>query len=80
MILPRGTGALKAERLTTMTQLHIGQTVTNFGQKATVVGFHEITGDPILENKAIGRWIAVADKCSPDSTAWMHRDGLVSIG
>mgnify|MGYP001770392061 CR=1 FL=1 len=33
-----------------MTNLYLGQMVTNFGFTATVIGFHEITGDPILQD------------------------------
>lgn len=58
--------------------LSIGQTVTNFGQKATVIGFHPITGDPILRDAAGVKWLADATKCTPvETTAVRHKDGLV---
>ncbi len=65
-----------------MTDLHIGQQVINFGEKATVVDFHKITGDPILWAPGIGKWIADAAKCEPvkENGYWMHKDGLVAIG
>lgn len=66
-------------------QLHIGQTVSNFGQLAKVAGFHEVTGDPILQplwNDG-NTWLADAAKCEPlDETgeALRHKNGLVSFG
>ena len=48
-----------------MTELHIGQAVINFGRKATVIGFHKITGDPILQDCEGLWWIADAAKCTP---------------
>ena len=41
-----------------MTNFYIGQQVINIGTTATVVGFHKITGDLILEEPGTGRWIA----------------------
>lgn len=63
-----------------MTNLTLGTTVENFGTIATVVGFHEITGDPILEAPGIGRWMADPAKCSPVPGPMKHRDGLVIFG
>jgi hypothetical protein len=67
-------------------QLRLNQTVRNLGILAKVVGFHEITGDPILcllWNDG-GRWLADAAKCEPvgDETAetLRHKDGLVNPG
>jgi hypothetical protein len=67
-------------------QLHLNQTVRNFGTLAKVAGFHEITGDPILRplwNDGT-KWLASADKCEPvDETpaeVWRHKDALVSLG
>ena len=60
--------------------LHIGQTVTNFGQEATVIGFHPTMGDPILRDKAGFKWVADATKCTPvETTAVRHRNGLVAL-
>ena len=63
-----------------MTNFTIGQQVTNFGIHATVVGFHPITGDLILEAEGFGRWIADPAKCEPASAPLIHQDGLVAIG
>jgi len=67
-------------------QLHLNQTVRNFGILAKITGFHEITGDPILRplwNDG-AKWLADAAKCEPvDETTTevlRHKDGLVSIG
>lgn len=68
-------------------QLQIGQTVRNFGIIAKVVGFHETTGDPILQAHDIRcgaeRWLADAAKCEPlaetDTPLW-HKNGLVCFG
>lgn len=62
-----------------MTNLQIGQTVINFGVIAKVVGFHEITGAPILEAEGIGKWIADPAKCKP-AGPMCHRDGFVLFG
>lgn len=48
-----------------MFKFYIGQTVLNLGQKATIIAFHEITGDPILEDQTGMRWLADAAKCKP---------------
>lgn len=62
-----------------MTNLFIGQTVTNFGFTATVIGFHELTGDPILQDIHDGaKWIADPNKCEPAGTPTLqHKAGLV---
>jgi hypothetical protein len=67
-------------------QLHLNQTVRNLGILAKVVGFHEITGDPILRplwNDG-GRWLADAAKCEPvgddPAETLRHKDGLVNLG
>ena len=60
-----------------MTNLTLGQQVINFGETATVVGFHEKTGDPILYAPGIGKWIADPAKCEPIQSAIIHRNGLV---
>ena len=49
-----------------MTNFYIGQQVINLGITATVVGFHKITGDLILEEPGTGRWIADPAKTEPD--------------
>jgi len=64
-------------------QLRLGQTVRNFGLTAKVVGFHETTGDPILQDIRCGRWLADATKCEPLDEAGMplqHKAGLVCFG
>ena len=63
-----------------MAELRIGQRVRNFGQEATVVGFHEVTGDPILQDADGLKWLADAGKCEPVAEGWIHKDGLVVIG
>lgn len=45
--------------------MHTGQKVINFGIEATVEGFHEVTGDPILRDAKGARWVADAAKCEP---------------
>ena len=62
-----------------MTNLTLGQQVINFGETATVVGFHEKTGDPILFAPGIGKWMAKASKCEPPKYTFIHRDGLVAF-
>jgi hypothetical protein len=69
-----------------MPTLHLNQIVRNFGVLAKVVGFHKITGDPILRglyNKG-ERWLATADKCEPvpetETAGYCYKDGLVAIG
>ena len=67
-------------------QLHLNQTVRNFGTLAKVVGFHETTGDPILRSlwNNGSRWIADAAKCEPvddePTGVLRHKDGLVNLG
>ena len=63
-----------------MTNFYIGQQVINLGITATVVGFHKITGDLILEEPGTGRWIADPAKTEPAPGGWMHKDGLISLG
>ena len=63
----------------------IGQPVTNFGVHATVVGFHPVTGWPILREDSTlthigcGEWMADPAKCEPATTPVIHRDGLVAF-
>ena len=54
-----------------MTNFYIGQQVINLGITATVVGFHKITGDLILEEPGTGRWIADPAKTEPNSSAYL---------
>jgi hypothetical protein len=67
-------------------QLYLNQTVRNLGILAKVIGFHEITGDPILCSiwNDGTKWIANAAMCEPvdekPAEAWRHKDGLVSLG
>ena len=69
-----------------MKKLTIGQAVINHFNcgdiKATVIGFHEITGDPILQDADGMRWIADPKRTIPDTSDSLpsHRDGLVAIG
>lgn len=62
-----------------MTNLTLGQQVINFGETATVVGFHEKTGDPILYAPGIGKWMAKAAKCEPVKDTFIHRDSWVAF-
>lgn len=50
----------------TRDEMYIGQPVENLGETAVVVGFHHVTGDPILrdlDNRY--RWVADAANCTP---------------
>lgn len=58
----------------------IGQTVRNFGQTATAISFHPVTGDLILRSADGCKWMADPAKCTPADTACRHRDGLVAFG
>ncbi|MBR1477364.1 MAG: hypothetical protein IJ608_05315, partial [Lachnospiraceae bacterium] len=69
-----------AVRMHKMNTLTIGTNVTNLVELATVVGFHEVTGDPILQDADGQRWIADADECEAPDKIWMHKDGFVEIG
>lgn len=67
-------------------QLHLNQTVRNLGILAKIVGFHEMTGDPILRplwNDGT-KWLANAAMCEPadenPAEVWQHKDGLVNLG
>jgi hypothetical protein len=66
-------------------QLHLNQTVRNLGVLAKVVGFHAITGDPLLRPLRNGgtRWLADAAKCEAvDETpaeTYRHKDGLIAL-
>ncbi|HUM83619.1 MAG TPA: hypothetical protein PLN48_07550 [Lachnospiraceae bacterium] len=57
--------------------LAIGQKVRNSGVIATVIGFHEITGDSILYAEGIGKWLADAEKCERIKDTVCHKNGLV---
>jgi len=61
---------------------HLGQIVHNFGFTATVIGFHKITGDPVLQDINDGnKWIAEAAKCEPaGETMLKHKHGLICFG
>ena len=63
-----------------MTRFIIGRQVKNFGVIATVIGFHSITGDLILEAAGIGKWIADPAKCEPAPAPVRYKDGLVILG
>ncbi len=62
------------------TTLTLGQQVINFGETATVVDFHKITGDPILYAPGIGKWMADAALCEPIKAGVVHKDGFVALG
>ncbi|MDR3349314.1 MAG: hypothetical protein LBO03_06890 [Acidaminococcales bacterium] len=66
-------------------QLHLNQTVRNLGVLAKVVGFHQITGDPVLRplwNDGT-RWLADAAKCEAvdeaSAEAYRHKNGLIAL-
>ncbi|MGI6497551.1 MAG: hypothetical protein ACOX0U_01685 [Oscillospiraceae bacterium] len=66
-------------------QLHLNQTVRNLGILAKIIGFHEITGEPILRpfwNDGT-KWLASATMCEPvdenPAEVWRHKNGLVSL-
>ena len=48
-----------------MAEFKIGQKVVNFKAVGTVIGFHEITGDLILEDVDGLRWLADKKHCKP---------------
>ena len=86
MVLRNGTPLLFQGVPAMTNQLHIGQTVRNFGILAKIDSFHEITGDPILHplwNDG-DRWLADAAMCEPvaetPAGALRHTDGLVCFG
>ena len=66
-------------------QLYLGQTVRNFGEIAKIIGFHELTGDPILRplwNDGT-KWIAGPEFCEPldgPRHDLQHKDGLIRFG
>ena len=62
-----------------MNTLHLGQKVRNLGELATVVGFHEKTGNPILEGADGSRWIAYSDECEDPEELWKHSEGVVIL-
>lgn len=47
----------------TLHSFTIGSTVINFGQTATVCGYHELANALILEDAAGMRWLADPAKC-----------------
>jgi hypothetical protein len=75
-----------SEVFTMKNKLHIGQTVRNFGVIAKVVGFHDITGDPILRGIwNDGRsWLASEAYCEAvsreEERLMRHKDGLICLG
>jgi hypothetical protein len=74
----------KTQEVNHMPTLKLNQIVRNFGVLAKVVGFHEITGDPILRNlyNKGERWLAAADKCEAveETASYRHTNGLVTLG
>ncbi len=66
-----------------MKNFTIGQKVINYGITATVVGFHKVTGDLILEAPETGRWIADPAKteAAPEKTLEQrHSEAIKKIG
>jgi hypothetical protein len=63
-----------------MTNLTLGRQVINFGETATVVGFHEKTGDPILFAPGGGKWMAKASKCEPTKDTFVYNTVPVQVG
>jgi len=69
--------------ITTHTDSHdftLGTIVRNLGLTATIVAFHPITDDPILQDDTGCKWLADAAKCERVETACRHKDGLVVFG
>ena len=60
-----------------MTILHIGDEVINLGQRATIIGFHPITWDIILQNAEGLKWIAIPSLIEPVVKPCRHKEGLV---
>jgi hypothetical protein len=86
MYMPNGTQHFSREVIVMTNQLHLNQTVRNFGVLAKVAGFHDITGDPILRplwNDGT-TWLGNAKFCEPvgdePATTVQHKDGLVCFG
>ena len=66
-----------------MENFKIGQKVINYGTTATVVGFHKITSDLVLEAPEIGRWLADPAKteAAPEMTLGQrHDEAIKKIG
>ena len=61
------------------TMVQIGDTVINLNTKGVVIGFHEKTGDPILESGEGMRWVADEEKCEILREGTRHRDGLITF-
>ena len=69
--------------------LHLGDLVENFGATAIVIGFHEITKQPLLRFWSLAnprrceRWYANAEQCKlvhEPETRMIHKSGLIEIG
>ena len=69
-----------------MHKFEIGTLVKNFNHVGRVVGYHEISGDLILQGHGISigglKWIADPDKCEPfepyiTETILKHKDALI---
>lgn len=51
----------------------IGTFVKNFGILARVIGFHEITGEPILQSLDFGdKWVANPELCKVIPSFYEH--------
>ena len=65
--------------------LQLNQTVRNHGILAKIVGFHEVTGDPILRSfwNDDTKWLASAAMCEPvdinPAEVSRHKNGLVNL-
>ena len=60
--------------------LHIGDEVINLGQRATIIGFHPITRDLILQDADGLKWVAIPSLCKPVVKPCRHKEGLVILG
>ncbi len=82
--LPKGkTHYKEANNMTN--QLHLNQTVRNLGVLAKIIGFHEVTGDPILRplwNDGT-KWLASAAMCEPadvnPAKISRHKSGFINL-
>jgi len=82
--LPQGKTHYK-EDINMTNQLHLKQTVRNLGILAKIIGFHEVTGDPILRplwNDGT-TWLADAAMCEAvdvnPAEVSQHKNGLVNL-
>lgn len=65
-------------------KFQLGQTVTNYGMRATVWAYHTTaggieTGDLILVDDMGFRWVADPNKCEPAFDEVKHSTGFVTF-